>query len=110
MSISKIRFVVIDGLILGYINPRVPLSANILRALRSRGAICGMDGDSYPLPLDPEWVRSPDCPKPLPLDGSHPIKLDSKRVRPATRADFDVFNISCEGYVNDAKHYEPLAA
>jgi hypothetical protein len=85
MTSSKIRFVVVEGNILGFILPELPLSVQILSSSIIRGAsVSWMDG-SYPLPLDPE------------------------RVRPATRDDFKEFRIDPEPYARQPQYYH-LAA
>jgi hypothetical protein len=105
---QKIRFVVVDECMLGYIDPRTPLSAGILKVSAGRGSGFFPGMGDYPLPLDSAWVRSEACPKPLPLDGSVPVKLDPSRVRPATLADFEVnFPICFESYRTDPRYDFP---
>ena len=108
-SFRKIRFVVIDDNMLGYLIPGYPLSAQILAASIVRGAVSS-PGASYPLPLDPIWVRSDACPKPLDLakfrKGEGEVVLDSRFVRPARRSDFDALRVQIEGFAKDTDHYE----
>ena len=107
---TKIRFVVINENLLGYIIPQIQGSAQILASSPLRGASLFRDGQSYALPLDPTWVRSNDCPKPLDFSkvnsGEQAVKFDPRAVRAATRRDFDSFRISIDGYVKDAARYE----
>jgi hypothetical protein len=107
---NLIRFVVVDGNIFGAILPSNPLSIQVL-ATRV-GAATDWRNGTYPLPLDPAWVRSAECPKPLDLtlvrEGKQPVKLDPKHVRPATKADFENFRMSLAGYANDPA-YEAVA-
>ena len=109
MSIHrKSRFVVIDGNMLGCVNPSTPLSASILAI--TLGAASHPFNGSYPLPLDPAWVASPDCPKPLDLAqvraGTQAVKLDPAHVKPATRADIAGFRLCTAGYEQDTEHFE----
>ena len=110
MNASQSRFVVVDENMLGCIHPRSQLSVQVLSASIIRGA--SVTAGMYPLPLDPDWVRSSDCPKPLDLAkvraGTQAVKLDSKHVRPATRADFETFRLVSTGYENDPAYAFPI--
>jgi hypothetical protein len=105
---AKSKFVIIHGNMLGCINPADPLSAQIL-ASRVGAAGHWLNG-SYPLPLDPAWVGSSDCPKPLDLvavrAGTQEVKLDSAILRPATRADIGGFRLCTVGYEKDTDNYD----
>jgi hypothetical protein len=113
---NLIRFVVIDGDIFGAILPTNPLSIQVLST--RIGAATDWRNGTYPLPLDPAWVRSADCPidhwdvealdLALVCEGKQPVKLDPKHVRPATKADFENFRVLLAGYANDPA-YEVVA-
>jgi hypothetical protein len=78
---AKIRFVVINDCMFGYIDPRQPLQAGILMSKPQRGA-------------HHFWQ-----------DGPFPIRGDGKDLRPATLADFDDYRIGRQ-YHADPEHYE----
>jgi hypothetical protein len=82
-----IKFVVIKECMLGYVDPRTPLSAGILGVSVLKGAgsskISAQFNGSYPLPYDPN------------------------KVRPATQQDFETFRVCPEGYKNDPNYDFP---
>jgi len=78
----KTRFVVINENMLGYVNPLTPNSAGILASSVIRGA-------------SHSWK-----------DGDYPLSVDGRGVRPATKADFDTYRVSSNGYEQDTKHYD----
>jgi len=104
----KTRFVVVHGDTLCSTIPGDPLSGQILSTL-----ICAsrswLDGTCC-FPLDPAWVASDDCPKPLDLakvrEGTQEVKFDPAQLRPATRSDFETFRLSAKGYARDTEHYD----
>jgi len=111
---AKIRFVVLDENIFGYIDPRLPLTLFILQGLPSKGASLSWQDGSCALPLDPAWVSSAECPKPLDLAavnaGRQAVRLDPAHVRPATLADCEPFRIRMEDYAKYPDRYEIPAA
>lgn len=80
---EKIRFVVINENMIGYVDPREPTSAGILSSSSIRGA-------SF------NW-----------MNGSYPLPVDGKGVRPAAYEDFDSFRVSTLGYDNDSSYDFP---
>jgi len=74
---TKIRFVVLDENIFGYVLPQLPHSLQILMSKASKGATRF-------------WQ-----------DGPYPLPLDGARVRPATRADFHDYRIHVGAYATD---------
>ncbi len=108
---SKITFIVVDENVLCSVFPQQPLTGQILASSIINGAtVSWMDG-LMSLPLDPAWVRSADCPKPLDLAaagaGKVSVRLDPARVRPAKRSDFDRFRLSTGGYETCPHHAFP---
>lgn len=81
---AKIRFVVQDENLLGYIIPQLPNEVQILATSIIKGSIYS-------------W-----------MDGSAPSY--PSRQRPATLHDFQTFRISADEYVKDTERYEPIAS
>jgi hypothetical protein len=79
---DKIRFVVCDENLFGYILPQLPNDVWILATSVIRGSIY-------------TWK-----------DGSAPVPMDKSKMRPATRADFDTYRICPKGYDNDPARYD----
>lgn len=80
---SKIKFVVRDNNVLGYVDSRRPDTLNVLAASVIKGASHIHPGDSLHM---------------MPDTGNY-------KYRPATRKDFKDFRISTEGYEED-EHYD----
>lgn len=74
---SKIKFVVINENILGYVDPRQPYHAGVLASSVIRGA-------------SHSWK-----------DGPYPLPVNGRGVRPATGRDFTVFRVQSSGFQND---------
>lgn len=73
MSKQRIKLVVINNCMLGYIYPETPNSAGILAASVIRGAVCASQA------IEPKAV-------------------EPSEYRLATEKDFDEFNVSFKGY------------
>ena len=81
----KIKFVVINDNIFGYVNPNQPNQAGVLASSIIRGA-------------SHTW-----------MDGPYPLPVSGDNVRPATLADFDSFRVSTGGYDTDPLYDFPTA-
>jgi len=79
MTNTKIKLVVINNCMLGYIYPQTPNSAGILAASVIRGAVCASQA------IEPKAV--------------HPSEY-----RLATSKDFDEFRVSFKGFDNEQEY------
>jgi hypothetical protein len=81
----KIKFIVVNENILGYVLPSIPNSCQILSSSIVRGASV-------------TWVN-----------GSYPISSNGKNWRLATKTDFETFRVNYSPYEQEPERYEELA-